>query len=304
MAETIQKLITTYRSKGLTGIFERIFRYMTNWRVRREDIIWFLTRIHIGYPKPITKVHDLKYCLHSHDPGISRELAVYHIHEPNATDLFRKYIKEGMFEVDIGSNLGYYALLAATLVGTRGKVLAIEPEPRNYKLLTLNKTINHIQNIDTFQCAIGDKDGTDKFYLTKASNTNSLIPPSAEFLLSSTMVQVRKLDSLLKELNFPKVDFIRMDIEGGEVTAIEGMQQTLQQYKPIILVELHCDAAGINAIVKLLRALKSFGYNPEYVVDRDQDFVWKKKRCFLHLTSMDELLNLIVNYRVATVLLR
>ena len=135
MLGNIQKSISAYRSKGLFGVIKRFFCYMTNWRVRRENIIWSLKRIHLGQPRPVTMVHGLKYYLHPHDPGISRELAIYHIHEPNATRLFRNHIEKGMYEVDIGSNLGYYALLAATLVGPKGKVLAIEPEPRNYELL-------------------------------------------------------------------------------------------------------------------------------------------------------------------------
>ncbi|MCK4824639.1 FkbM family methyltransferase, partial [bacterium] len=155
MVKNIHKLISAYQNKGLVGVIEKFFHYITNWRVRRENIIWFLKRIHIGQPYPTTKVHGLKYYVHSYDPGISRELAIYHIHEPNAPDLYRNCIKKGMYVVDIGSNLGYYALLASTLVGPRGKVLAIEPEPQNYKLLTINANTNHIQNIDIIQCAVG-----------------------------------------------------------------------------------------------------------------------------------------------------
>jgi hypothetical protein len=142
MIENIQKLLSVYQNKGLVGAIEKIFDYVTNWRVRCEGIVWSLRRIHIGQPNPATKVHGLKYYVHPHDPGISRELTVYHIHEPNATGLFRNHVKEGMHVVDIGSNLGYYALLAATLVGPKGRILAIEPEPQNYELLTMNITVN------------------------------------------------------------------------------------------------------------------------------------------------------------------
>ena len=304
MVKNIHKLISAYQNKGLVGVIEKFSHYITNWRVRRENIIWFLKRIHIGQPYPTTKVHGLKYYVHSYDPGISRELAVYHIHEPNATALYRNCIKKGMYVVDIGSNLGYYALLASTLVGHRGKVLAIEPEPQNYKLLTINANTNHLQNIDIIQCAVGGKDGMSEFYITEASNTNSLIPPITGKIISSIQIKTRKLDTLLKEHNFSKVDLIRMDIEGGEVVAIEGMQNTFKQYKPTIVAELHCDAVGTESIVKLLKSLKGFGYNAEYIIDRDQDFVWIKNQCVRRLTSLGELLKLITNYRVATVLLR
>lgn len=281
-----------------------LFRYLTNWRVRREDIIWFLKRLHVGQSRPTSIVHGLRYYLHPHDPGISRELAIYHIHEPNATDLYRNYVKDGMFVVDIGSNIGYYALLAATLVGSKGKVLAIEPAPHNYDLLTINVNRNNIHNIDTVQCAVSNADGVSEFYITEASNTHSLVLPVTGNVVSSTQVQVRKLDTLLKGLNYPKIDLIRMDIEGGEIVAIGGMQNSLKQYKPIIMAELHCDAAGTPSIVQLLKSLKTFGYNAEYVIDRDYDFVWMKSPCVRSITSMNELFSLITNYRVATVLLR
>jgi hypothetical protein len=109
---------------------------------------------------------------------------------------------------------------------------------------------------------------------------------------------------LLEERNFPKVNFIRMDIEGGEIAAIEGMQNTLKQYKPAVLIELHRDRVGTDPIVKLLKSLKAFGYDAKYIIDRDQDFAWIKNRHILSLTSMNELLKSIINYRVVIALLR
>lgn len=263
-----------------------------------------MRRIHIRQPYPAIKVHGLKYYVHPHDPGISRELAVYHIHEPNATGLFRNYVKEGMHVVDIGSNLGYYALLAATLVGPKGRILAIEPEPQNYKLLTMNMIANHIQNIDTVQCAVGSKNGTSELYLTKTLNTNSLIPPVDGSAIASIQVKVKTLDALLAELDFPKVDFVRMDIEGGEIAVIKGMQNTLKQYKPAILIELHRDRVGTDSIVKLLKSLKAFGYDAECIIDRDEDFAWIKNQHILRSTSMNELIKSITSYRVVIAFLR
>ncbi len=304
MTENIRKFISTCQKMGLLAAVIRIVRYMTNWRVRREDIIWFVKRIHIGEIKPTTKVHSLKYYLHAHDPGISRELAIYHIHEPNATNLFKKHIDDGMDVVDIGSNLGYYALLAATLVGQKGKVLAIEPEPQNHKLLEMNIQVNHIRNIETVQCAVGAKDGISEFYITEASNTNSLILPTEGKVISSVKMKTKRLDTLLEEINFPKVDFLRMDIEGGEIIAIEGMKNTLKKYKPTVLTELHCDVAGPDSIVKLLKSFETFGYGVKYIVDRDQDFPWKKTEGVQSMSSMNKLMQSIVNFRVVTVLLR
>lgn len=303
MESKLQKLILAYRTNGIKGVTKIFIAYITNWRIRRENIIWFFKRLHIGHPHPITRVHGLNYYVHSYDPGISKELAIYHTHEPHATKLFRNQLKEGMYEVDIGSNIGYYALLAGTLVGPSGKVLAIEPEPNNFKLLKMNVRNNNIENVETIQCAIGSKDGVSEFYLTEASNTNSLITPSTDRIVSSIQVCTRKLDTVIKDYGLPQIDLVRMDIEGGEIIAIKGMRYILKHYKPKVLVELHCDVAGVEAIKKLLSLFIQSGYHVDCILNRDEDFVWEKEHSVFKPSGMKDVLRVISNYRVATVLL-
>lgn len=304
MKNKLEKFKFAYHTNGIKGVIKKIIAYLTNWRVRRENIIWFLKRIHIGHPHPITHVHGLKYYVHSYDPGISRELAIYHTHEPLATKLFKNELKDGMYEVDIGSNIGYYALLAGMLVGPKGRVIAIEPEPNNYALLKMNVHNNNIENIETVQCAIGNKDGASEFYLTEASNTNSLIAPRTGRIVSSIQVRTRKLDTLIKDYKVPHIDFIRMDIEGGEIIAIKGMQTILKRYKPKVLVELHCDVAGSDAIKNLLSLFIRFGYQVDCILDRDKDFVWEKEYTVFRPSGVNEVLEAISGYRVATALLK
>lgn len=304
MKSNYQKLFALYRSNGIKGLVQKTLRYITNWRMRRDDILWLLKRIHVGQYNRTTKVHGLTFYVHYHDPGISKELAIYHTHEPEATRLFKSHIKEDMCVVDIGSNIGYYVLLAATIVGPKGKVLAIEPAVNNHQLLIANARVNKIKNVEFVQCAIGDKDGVSKFYITEASNTSSLIPPINGKIVALTQVKTRRLDTLLKEHSFTRVDFVRMDIEGAEVAAVDGMRDTLKRHKPTILAELHCDAAGTASIVELLQSLRTFGYAPQYVINRDLDFVWMKKTCIDRVESMSELIRSITSYRVATVLMK
>lgn len=299
----MHKFFRVYKDEGLFKAAQKTFRYMIDWRARRDDIVWFLKRLWSGHSGLSVCIHGLKYYLHYDDPGISKELAIYHVHEPLATELFKKYVGPGMYVVDIGSNIGYYAILAASLVGRGGKVLAIEPEARNYQLLKFNIEANAMQNIETLQCAVADYDGVGTFYIRKASNVHSLIASYGP-VVSSVTVEVRKLDSLLKKLDFPQVDLIRMDIEGGEIKAVKGMRQTLKQYKPRLLIELHCDAVGTDSIVKLIRDLEGLGYIPEYVIDRDKDFAWERNRSIVKVASTAELVKLVQNYRVATVLLK
>jgi len=76
--------------------------------------------------------------VHRFDRGIGKELVCYREHEPTATALLKTFLREGMTILDIGANIGYYALLEARSVGPSGRVVAVEPEPRNAALLRRN----------------------------------------------------------------------------------------------------------------------------------------------------------------------
>lgn len=203
------------------------------------------------------------------DPGISRELALYKVHEPLATKLLMETLKPGMNTVDIGGNIGYYAMIEARLVGAAGKVIAIEPMPDNAEQLCNNVKNNGYENIDIHKMAIGDRDGTALMYIAARSNWHSLHPPvSAK---GEIKVRVSTLDSLLNEYNLASVDLVRMDLEGYEIAVIEGMKQTLAKFGPRMLVELHPLLVGAPAMEKYLRTLESMGYEIEWMVEQERD---------------------------------
>ena len=90
------------------------------------------------------------------DAGVSRELAVHRIHEPLATLLLQQYVQPGMTVVDVGSNIGYYALLESRLVEPGGSVISIEPVPQHFAKLRENICRNRSDNIHTHQLAIAE----------------------------------------------------------------------------------------------------------------------------------------------------
>src|SRR3989449_10196344 len=85
------------------------------------------------------------------------------------------------------------------------------------------------------------------------------------------LVPVTTLDALLATCRLHSVDLVRMDLEGYEVVVIRGMQQTLAKYSPKLLVELHPQVIGTQAIVGYLRLLKSLGYTLEWLIDQERD---------------------------------
>ena len=135
-------------------------------------------------------------------------------------------LKTGMNVIDIGAHIGMYTVLAAEKVGNTGKVIAIEPELKNYKQLIENIDLNGFKNIISQNIALADYEGSGKLYFGSFSESHSLIFP--EDKNSYIEVPVKTLDNLLEELNLRKVDIIKIDAEGAEVPILKGAEKTLK----------------------------------------------------------------------------
>ena len=246
--------------------------------------MWFRARGHKSFT-----VMGHQIAVFPRDPGISRELALYKVHEPLATKLLMEVLKPGMNAVDIGGNIGYYAMLEARLVGPEGKVIAIEPMPENSEQLCQNVKNNGYKNIDIHKLAIGDRDGTALMYITGKSNWHSLHPPvSAK---GEMKVPVSTLDSLVMPYNLASVDLVRMDLEGYEIVVIEGMKRTLEKYGPRLLVELHPLLVGTPSIEKYLRTLENLGYGIEWMIEQERDVPLRWQFLKVERPTMKELMN-------------
>lgn len=236
------------------------------------------------------------------DRGVSRELAVHRLHEPLSTSLLQEHLKPGMTVVDVGSNIGYFALLESRLVGPSGKVVAIEPVPGNAELLRRNVRDNQQTNIEIYQLAIGDRNGSLPIYLSARSNWHSLRPtPSSQ----TCMVTVATLDSFISEAALESVDLVRMDVEGYEIDILKGMRQVLRRYAPDLLIELHPDVVGSNAMVDYLRSLEDLGYTPQFVFEQERDYAIRSRFLKPEHPTMSELMRhplIVRDHRALTAL--
>ena len=125
----------------------------------------------------VRKLHGYKILLDLHDNGISSVLAAVGIREADQIAILNRELTAGMTVMDIGSNIGSYALLAASLVGQTGKVYAIEPAPRNFDILERTVELNSLSPlVKTFKVGISNKTGTATFYLHERANLHSLNP--------------------------------------------------------------------------------------------------------------------------------
>jgi FkbM family methyltransferase len=226
--------------------------------------------------------------LYPTDKGVSIELAVYRVHEPCTSRLLARCLQPGMTVVDIGCNIGYYALLEAQRVGPTGRVIAIEPEPTNARLFLQNVEANGYQNIVFHQVAISDRNGTSSLRISEKSNRHSL--NDVPWPTTAVEVPIRTLDSLMEQDPPESVDLVRMDLEGHEVVVLSGMLNTIAKYSPKLVIEIHPDILGAEAVERWLRALKALGYKPDWVFDQERDIPFRWRFLRPETPTMDELI--------------
>lgn len=159
----------------------------------------------------------------------------------NAERLFvERLLVPGMIVLDIGAHHGFYTLLASKKVGSHGKVLAIEPSPREMRALRLNLRINRCRNVCVDSRALGEAAGEAKLHIVIGRETgcNSLRKPGSE-PTKDIRVHVERLDRLLKDHRIERVDFVKLDVEGAELSVLKGASDLLRLFlRPVILAEV------------------------------------------------------------------
>lgn len=170
------------------------------------------------------EVQGHKMFLDSHH----RSLSFSGIYEPFETEIIKKEIKKGDHVLDIGANIGYYTLIFAKLVGENGKVFAFEPDPNNFSLLKKNIEINGYRNVILVQKGVSNKTGKARLYLSHNVPSDHRIYDSHDGRKSIDIETIR-LDDYFN--NKERIDFIKLDIQGAEWAAIQGMSSLLQKTK-------------------------------------------------------------------------
>lgn len=178
--------------------------------------------------------------------------------------LIRCEVNPGDFVIDIGAHVGTFTLTLASAVGPSGKVIAFEPEPTNFELLKRNIAANGYSWVATEQKAISHSSRQNKLYICKENSGMHRLYPSITCEDSLTVDQV-SLDQYLKDAGLEDcpVSFVKIDIEGAEYLALQGMQRLLsKKRKPKLFMEFcapSCVEAGVSP-GQLLTFLEQSGY--------------------------------------------
>lgn len=155
------------------------------------------------------------------------------ISEKEKRGLVQKLVQPGQVFYDLGANVGYYSLIASTLVGEKGRVLAFEPSPRNLNFLHQHLTLNHIRNVEIFPLAVSDKKGVAKF--------DDEADPVARRLDAQGKISVETvcLDDFIRENHAPLPHAMKIDVEGAELAVLHGARQIIADARPLMFVETH-----------------------------------------------------------------
>jgi FkbM family methyltransferase len=174
----------------------------------------------------------------------------------------KRHLKRGMTFVDAGANVGYYTLMAASLVDATGKVFAFEPSPYAFRLLFDTLAENSITQALAVHSALSDTSGEMQLFMPKrpGNHTPSMVPNNGGTPIT---VPVLKLDDYLSEHEIGIVDLLKLDVEGFEPNVIKGAEQYLRRKRiRAILCEFNEPWLRANGTSSsdLYELLSSFGF--------------------------------------------
>ena len=197
--------------------------------------------------------------------ALDREL-MYHGFETAETAFVSRFVRPGMTVLDVGAHHGLHTLLASKLVGHGGRVIAIEPSWRERRRLERHLLYNLCTNVEIQSYALGDQAGEVDLYLVDGEHDwcNSLQAPNVDEKTTKVKVEMRRLDDVLEGMNWPRVDFIKLDIEGAELSFLNGAHRMLRrEHRPAILVEVQDirTAPWGYAARDIVRFLSDAGYS-------------------------------------------
>lgn len=223
----------------------------------------------------IEEVNEFKMFLSLKDEGICRDLFLHRRREPITTDyLFKSNIlKEGHCALDIGGNIGYYALIESRLVGKTGIVYAVEPVSKNVSFLKRNIKLNGIKNVQIFRLAIGHKNETAKIFVANQCNLSSMMENPNINIIGEEEVNVVTVDRFLEGKNQPNL--IRMDVEGYEYNIIKGMEKTLKRNVGL-LIEVHGNIMTKDQVRNMIDLLKKNKFEVKFSAVEDRNFALNK----------------------------
>ena len=191
------------------------------------------------------RLQDSFYMLLNPTEHIQQQLFWYGYYEKESGDLLKKIIKPGDMFLDLGANIGYFSLLVANN-SPSVKVISFEPVAGLFQNMNDNISLNNIKNISTINAAVGEISEEKELFVSAPDNLGmSSFHQPENFSGKTERVKVVTMDDWFETSGLPKIDIIKLDIEGSELGALKGMKEVLQEQKPVLIVEINTETLSM-----------------------------------------------------------
>jgi FkbM family methyltransferase len=210
------------------------------------------------------------------------DLFIYGEMEKQEVRFWKKFISKGDIVIDVGANYGYWTMVASKLVGESGKVLSFEPIESTFKVLERNISASKLNNVLLYSLGLSNVNTKTTFNLSSEDEIGAQTSQGGQSIVNWDLVQdveLVTLDSIYKE----KVKLVKIDIEGGELSALKGMVQLLKLHQPFITFEwnvLTAESMGYHPF-DIISYLEQLGYiirivSEDKLVDFEQELFPKE----------------------------
>ena len=184
----------------------------------------------------LVQMPDFQMYATTEDRSIGVSIVVGRNYEPEITGIFKQHLRPGMGVLDIGANIGYFSLLAASLVGPTGFVQAWEPSNDNVKVLFASCLVNRFENVEVIQAAASEKNQVFRYFRNSTNgNVADVREALPEDMLTAETVMGLCIDDFVPAS--AHIDLVKIDVEGHEYKALLGARRTLERCQPVIVTE-------------------------------------------------------------------
>ena len=250
----ISNLFLVFRHLGIVGLTKAIY----------FAVLTLIARS-LGIKTMKKKVFNYHLYLDTSDKGLSRTLFLFGRREIDHYRMLQAILRPGMNILDIGANIGYYAMMESLAIGPSGRVTAIEPMLPNIEMLKRNVELNNANNIDVIHGAVSESTGTGEMYMSTHSNLHTFHRDGSAFnYLESTPTKVPTMTLRdAGERSGNRADLIRMDVEGHEVEILGQLVKLVREdvMSPMVIFETHLSRyTPENDFTPVLNGLFELGY--------------------------------------------
>jgi len=241
----------------LPRLLKRLYRFRRNaarggwarmWRRRRKAAL--VTELRRRWPGAyaLTDQGDLA-CVPAPLDARGEHVLFYGFATPPGV---RAFAPEDGVAIDIGANLGEWAVPLAKAVGASGRILCCEPNPSVAAALAATLAINNLAQAQVLTVAVSEADG-DGHLATDATDSGR-----SRLADAGLAVRLRSLDSLVADAALKRLDLIKIDVEGHEAAVLDGATATLARYRPALIFESGHESSGDRE--RIARLLAAQGY--------------------------------------------